>query len=233
MTTSRHEPRPAQTGTTDARAAASGPTLERVRHAPSVPHAFDAVADTWPNRSAVEWDTGRWTYRDLQEASRQVERRLRSEGVSPGAAVAVLGDRSAETCATMLGILRAGAAYVPVDANLPAVRVRAMLDTAGVTLAVRPGVLRTRGGVGGWGFCPPAGGSRGGRGGGGGARTPPRGSTSWTSHRTSPGRTTYRTAHRTVPGRTAPGNRATGSRPPGSRGTPAATSRPTSTARRT
>ncbi|MBD7952252.1 AMP-binding protein [Oerskovia rustica] len=138
MTTSQHEPRPALTGTTDARAATGGPTLERVRNASSVPHAFDAVADAWPNRSAVEWDTGRWTYQDLQDASRQVERRLRSAGVSPGAAVAVLGDRSAETCATMLGILRTGAAYVPVDANLPAVRVRAMLDTAGVTLAVPP-----------------------------------------------------------------------------------------------
>ncbi|MFE4463907.1 amino acid adenylation domain-containing protein [Oerskovia sp. NPDC056781] len=145
MTTSEHEPRPAPTGTTDARAATSGPTLERVRNASSVPHAFDAVADTWPNRSAVEWDTGRWTYRDLQDASRQVERRLRSAGVPPGAAVAVLGDRSAETCATMLGILRAGAAYVPVDANLPAVRVRAMLATAGVTLAVRPAGSRAEG----------------------------------------------------------------------------------------
>jgi amino acid adenylation domain-containing protein/thioester reductase-like protein len=145
MTTSQHEPRPAPTGTTDARAATGGPVREQVRAARSVPHAYDTVADTWPNRTAVEWDTGRWTYRDLQEASLHVERRLRSVGVSPGAAVAVLGDRSAETCATMLGILRAGAAYVPIDANLPAVRVRAMLDTAGVILAVRPAGSRTAG----------------------------------------------------------------------------------------
>ncbi|MFF3064175.1 amino acid adenylation domain-containing protein [Oerskovia sp. NPDC057915] len=146
MTTSQHEPRPApRTGGTGALPAAGGPTRARVRSASSVPQAFDLVADTWPNRTAVEWDTGRWSYRDLQTASRNVERRLRSAGVLPGEAVAVVGDRSAETCATMLGILRAGAAYVPVDTNLPAVRVRAMLDTAGVNLAVRPAGSRADG----------------------------------------------------------------------------------------
>ncbi|MHA7132926.1 non-ribosomal peptide synthetase [Oerskovia turbata] len=139
MTTEHDAPHRARaTATTAERAAAGGGTAETVRGARSVPHAFDTVADAWPNRTAIEWDAGRWTYRDLQTASRRVERQLRSAGVSPGAAVALLGDRAAETCATMLGLLRLGAAYVPIDASLPAARVRAMLDTAGVGLAVRP-----------------------------------------------------------------------------------------------
>ncbi|MET4225002.1 amino acid adenylation domain-containing SDR family oxidoreductase [Oerskovia enterophila] len=110
---------------------------ETTRQAASVPQAFDAVADTWPNRTAVEWDTGRWTYRELQSASRRIAQGLRSAGIAPGTTVAILGDRSAEACAAMLGILRAGAAYVPLDERLPTDRLRTMLDTAGIDVGVR------------------------------------------------------------------------------------------------
>lgn len=65
-------------------------------------------------------------------------------GIDAGAAAGVLGSRSAEACSAMLGLLRIGAAYVPLDAALPAARLRKMAPTAGVDTTIQlPGETGT------------------------------------------------------------------------------------------
>ncbi|BBZ31541.1 hypothetical protein MCNF_01460 [Mycolicibacterium confluentis] len=72
-----------------------------------------------------------WTYRDLDEASNRLARRLIEEGVGPERAVAVAMDRCAELVLAWWAVLKAGGVYVPVDRGHPAERVATVLDAAG------------------------------------------------------------------------------------------------------
>ena len=61
---------------------------------------------------------------------------LMSRGVKPGDRVAVLLDRGLDAYVALFALLKAGAAYVPLDANHPADRIRFILDDAAATLVV-------------------------------------------------------------------------------------------------
>ncbi|WP_162562120.1 AMP-binding protein, partial [Mycolicibacterium hassiacum] len=69
-------------------------------------------------------DGGRsWTYGELDAASNRLAHRLIGAGVGPGDAVVVLLERSAEAVAAILGVLKAGAVYVPIDPVVPDARI--------------------------------------------------------------------------------------------------------------
>jgi amino acid adenylation domain-containing protein len=87
-----------------------------------------AQAARTPDAVAVEWDGGRMTYAQLEARSRLLSQRLGAEGVRRGARVAVCMERGPEMVVAMLAVLRAGAAYVPVDPDQPTERVRRLLD---------------------------------------------------------------------------------------------------------
>ncbi|MBW3655174.1 MAG: amino acid adenylation domain-containing protein, partial [Gemmatimonadetes bacterium] len=79
---------------------------------------------------------------DYAELARQVEgraARLRAAGAGPEVRVAVVGERSAEAVVSLLAVMRAGAAYVPLDAAYPPDRLRFVLRDAGVALVVAAG----------------------------------------------------------------------------------------------
>ena len=88
------------------------------------------------DRTAVESPTGSFTYAELQDYARRVTGALRALGVRPGDRVAIVMQRSREMLGALLGVLGAGATYVPVDPTYPAARVRFMLDDAGVSVLV-------------------------------------------------------------------------------------------------
>ncbi|MGW7489004.1 amino acid adenylation domain-containing protein [Streptomyces sp. NPDC054786] len=78
----------------------------------------------------------RWDYRRLSDAADTVAVELLRTGVPFGARVAIRMRRSTELVAVVLGVLRAGAAVVPLDPDYPQARLRAMLRTAGPWLVV-------------------------------------------------------------------------------------------------
>lgn len=91
---------------------------------------FEAQAVAQPSRIAVidghdEIDRSR-----LRDDALVVAGALAARGVKPGALVGVCMRRSASLVATLLGVLRAGCAYVPLDPDYPRERVRYMLDHA-------------------------------------------------------------------------------------------------------
>ncbi|GAB3261158.1 non-ribosomal peptide synthetase [Kineosporia babensis] len=88
-----------------------------------------------PEAVAVECGTRSLTYAELEAQSNRIAHRL-SDLVSGEATVAVLLDRGPELIATMLGIWKAGAAYVPLDPSFPAARIADMLHSAGTTVAI-------------------------------------------------------------------------------------------------
>ncbi|GAA2356923.1 hypothetical protein GCM10010432_09390 [Catellatospora methionotrophica] len=89
-----------------------------------------------PDRPAVRWRGRSVTYGQLWEQAGRVAAALRGHGVRPGDTVGICARRSADLVAGVLGILRAGCAYLPLDPAYPADRLRYMLDQAGAGVLV-------------------------------------------------------------------------------------------------
>jgi amino acid adenylation domain-containing protein/non-ribosomal peptide synthase protein (TIGR01720 family) len=116
--------------------------LERGRapapaEAPSLLSVFARrVAETPDAPAVVSWDGARWTYAELDARAARLARRLRALGAGPETRVAVAMERSAGMVAALYGVLKAGAAYVPVDPGYPAARVAHMLADSAATLVL-------------------------------------------------------------------------------------------------
>lgn len=106
------------------------------RSAECLPDLFESRAKQFPRQIAVESGSIRMTYRELNEASNCLARHLRSLGARPESCVALWLPRSAETYIALLGILKAGAAYVPIDAEYPADRVEYILENSASQLLI-------------------------------------------------------------------------------------------------
>ena len=79
------------------------------------------------------------TYRALDVGSNRVAHRLRQCGVGPETIVGVCLDRSADLIVSLLGVLKAGGAYLPLDPAYPRERLALMVADAGVSLIVSAG----------------------------------------------------------------------------------------------
>ncbi|MEV6923826.1 amino acid adenylation domain-containing protein [Dactylosporangium sp. NPDC051485] len=93
---------------------------------------FDTQVAASPDRTAVRWDGGSTTYAQLRARSLAVAATLAEQGVGPGDTVGLLARRSTDLVVGILGVFRAGAACVPLDAGYPAQRLRYMCATADV-----------------------------------------------------------------------------------------------------
>ena len=90
-----------------------------------------AQAARTPTAVAVEAGTTQLTYAELAAQAARVAGYLRAHGVGPETRVAVCMERTAELVVALLGVLKAGAAYVPVDPEYPAERVALLVADAG------------------------------------------------------------------------------------------------------
>ena len=98
---------------------------------------FGRAARQYPDHVAViEPGKGSISYRDLDAVSDRVRDRLRADGVGPGDRVGLCLHKSIDTVAAIYGILKLGAAYVPVDPGAPPARNAFILNNCAVKLAV-------------------------------------------------------------------------------------------------
>ncbi|BAU28519.1 non-ribosomal peptide synthetase-like protein [Aneurinibacillus soli] len=93
---------------------------------------FENSADLYPDHIAVVCDGKMVTYSELEAYSNQVARYIRTIGVKRGDRVAILLERSFEQYVCMLAIMKAGAAYVPLDPGYPEDRVHYILEDCGI-----------------------------------------------------------------------------------------------------
>jgi amino acid adenylation domain-containing protein len=94
---------------------------------------FEEQAARAPEATALVFEDERVSYRELDERANQLARHLRGAGVSADSLVGVLMERSTELVVALLGTLKAGAAYVPLDPSYPPQRLAFMLGDAGVS----------------------------------------------------------------------------------------------------
>ncbi|MDR6977742.1 amino acid adenylation domain-containing protein/non-ribosomal peptide synthase protein (TIGR01720 family) [Streptomyces sp. 3330] len=99
--------------------------------------AFTAQAARTPDAAAVVLDDATTlTYAELDARAEALAARLRARGVGRERCVAVAVPRSAELMVALLGVLKAGAAYLPLDLDYPAERLAYMLADSGATTVV-------------------------------------------------------------------------------------------------
>ncbi|NOK39823.1 AMP-binding protein, partial [Corallococcus exercitus] len=107
-------------------------------------HLFEAQAALRPDAIALEFGSQRLTYRQLDAQANQLAHALRSFGVGPDDLVALCLERSVELVVSLLAILKAGAAYLPLDADYPAQRLAFMLEDAPPRLLLSSRALSAR-----------------------------------------------------------------------------------------
>ncbi|MEQ1893532.1 MAG: amino acid adenylation domain-containing protein, partial [Planctomycetota bacterium] len=118
---------------------ARGPRVDGCER--SIPAAFAAVAARLGTKVALEHGDERMTYAELLGRARRLARRLLELGVERGEPVALCVARTSALVVAELAILEAGGAYLPLDPNYPAERLRFMLADSGARVLVSEGAL--------------------------------------------------------------------------------------------
>ena len=105
---------------------------------------FEAQVERAPGALAVLSDAGQFTYRELNQRANRFARLLQRHGIARDKLVAVCLPRSADTLAVLLGIWKAGGAFLPLDPDYPPGRLAFMLRDAGAMLLVTQTTLLPR-----------------------------------------------------------------------------------------
>lgn len=95
---------------------------------------FEKQVAQHPNNIALSYENENITYEKLNNRANQLAHELRAQGVKREEIVAVFLERSVEMIVAILAILKAGAAYLPIDTKLPSDRVKFMLQDAQVNV---------------------------------------------------------------------------------------------------
>jgi amino acid adenylation domain-containing protein len=111
----------------------------------SIQERFAGQVGRTPDAMAVSSAGIRWTYQELDERANRIAHRLVRLGVHPDTPVAVLMDRSADLVAATLGVIKAGACYLPLHTAYPPERMQAIMDRCGRPVLLADAATRDRG----------------------------------------------------------------------------------------
>ncbi|MBW3584439.1 MAG: AMP-binding protein, partial [Cyanobacteria bacterium 0813] len=104
---------------------------------------FEAQVERTPNATAVVFDNQQLTYQQLNHRANQLAHHLQNLGVKPEVIVGICLERSLEMVVGLLGIIKAGGAYLPLDPAFPQERIAFMLEDAGVQILLTQEKLLT------------------------------------------------------------------------------------------
>jgi len=105
-------------------------------HQQTVISLFEEQVAKTPDNISVVFDAEQLTYRQLNERANQLARYLKSNGVKSEQLIPICIERSLEMLVVILGILKAGAAYVPVDPEYPSERINYLLEDTAASLVI-------------------------------------------------------------------------------------------------
>ena len=101
-----------------------------------IPMAMDAAADKTPDAPALRFSKTTLTYADLSCRSDQLAALLHEYGVRRGDRVGLYFNKSIESVIALYGVMKAGAAYVPLDASAPPARTRVVMDQCDIQVLI-------------------------------------------------------------------------------------------------
>ena len=93
-------------------------------------------AEDSPNHPAIVFNDQTLTYRDFDFKSNQIANTLIDSGVGPNSVVAICAENSIEMLAGILGVLKAGGSYVPIDPSYPEQHIRHVIQDANVAVVL-------------------------------------------------------------------------------------------------
>ncbi len=105
---------------------------------------FEERVDQFPQKIAVEHTGRSITYRDLNEKANRLANLLIDRGVKPDCLIGLFMERSIEMVVAVLGILKSGAAYVPIDPDYPSNRIAHIIEDSEVGLIISQSAIRDR-----------------------------------------------------------------------------------------
>ena len=108
---------------------------------PCIHQLFEAQVARTPDAIAVAFEDEQWSYRELNRRANQLAHHLRGLGVGPEVKVGLCVERSLALVAGMLGILKAGGGYVPLDPSYPRERLAFMMRDAAIPVLVTTDAL--------------------------------------------------------------------------------------------
>ncbi|MGN7354933.1 amino acid adenylation domain-containing protein [Paenibacillus amylolyticus] len=105
---------------------------------------FEEQAEHTPEAEAVVYENNRLTYVELNERANRLAATLRTSGIGRESIVGILAERSVDLLVAVLAVWKAGGAYIPLDPDYPADRVRFMLEDSGAKVLLTQTPLRER-----------------------------------------------------------------------------------------
>ncbi|PFJ11564.1 AMP-binding protein, partial [Bacillus cereus] len=97
---------------------------------------FEEQVKKTPNHIAVVFEEKQLTYEELNKKANKLARTLREKGVAQNSIVAIMVDRSVEMIVGILGVLKAGGAYLPIDPEYPTERIEFMLEDSNADIII-------------------------------------------------------------------------------------------------
>ena len=97
---------------------------------------FEKQVEKSADKVAVIHLNNKISYRELNARSNQLAMKLRSSGVNKNDIVALITNRSIDMFIGVMGILKAGGSYLPIDSSYPAGRIQAMLEDSGASIVL-------------------------------------------------------------------------------------------------
>ncbi|MGB6031939.1 MAG: amino acid adenylation domain-containing protein [Bacteroidota bacterium] len=110
----------------------------------SVQELFESQSVKSPEAVAVVFGEERWTYEELDRRSNRFASYLRRSGVGAEVLVGICMERSVEMVVALLGVLKAGGAYLPVDPSYPPERIEFMITDSGARMVLTQARLEER-----------------------------------------------------------------------------------------
>ena len=110
----------------------------------SITDLFEDQAARTPQEIAIVFEDSQITYRELNERSNRIAHYLRKKGIKEETLVPVCMDRSIDMIAGVIGILKAGAAYVPIDPDYPEERISYILKDTGANVLLSSKEVRSK-----------------------------------------------------------------------------------------
>ena len=100
----------------------------------TIANLFEEQVQKTPTHTALVFEDSKLTYNELNEKANQLAHYLHQQGIKEGSTVGIMLPRSLEVLVAILGVLKAGACYIPIDPTLPTNRINYMLNNSNTDL---------------------------------------------------------------------------------------------------